>query len=94
MQLVPWLGENGFNVTMLWNEATQNRISAFAWLDVIVSAVVLVGFIGYEGKRVGVKHQWLPILGTFTVGVSFGLPLFLFLRQIQLDQAKTKKATN
>ncbi|MGQ8871123.1 hypothetical protein [Paenibacillus sp. TSA_86.1] len=30
---------------MLINEARQNRISEFAWLDVLISAVVLIGFI-------------------------------------------------
>lgn len=93
-QFVPWLGDNGFNVTRLLNEAMQNRISAFAWLDVIVSVVVLIGFILHEGKRAGVKHKWIPIVGTCTVGVSLGLPLFLFLREIQMDQEKTKITTN
>lgn len=91
MAFIPWIGENGFNLTALINEATQNRISSFAWLDIIVSAVVLVGFILYEGKRSGIKHTWIPIVGTFTVGVSFGLPFFLFLRQIQMDKSKQTK---
>lgn len=88
MELIPWMGENGFNLTILLNEARQNRISAFAWLDVIISAVVLIGFILYEGKRMGIKHIWISIIGTLTVGVSFGLPLFLLLREIQMDKMK------
>jgi len=28
---------------------------------------------------------WLPMLGTMFVGVSLGLPLFLYLRQVELD---------
>ncbi|WP_275670058.1 DUF2834 domain-containing protein [Paenibacillus amylolyticus] len=83
------MGENGFNLTMLFNEARQNRISEFAWLDVLISAVVLIEFIIYEGKRIGIKHMWIPIIGTLTVGVSFGLPLFLFLREIRMDKMKT-----
>lgn len=90
MAFIPWIGENGFNLTMLFNEATQNRISAFAWLDVIISVVVLIGFILYEGKRIGVKYKWIPIIGTLTVGVSFGLPLFLLLREIQMEKMKDK----
>ncbi len=90
MELIPWIGENGFNLTMLVNEARQNRISTFAWLDVIISAVVLIGFILYEGKRMGIKHIWIPIIGTLTVGVSFGLPLFLLLREIQMDKMKDR----
>ncbi|PZT53280.1 DUF2834 domain-containing protein [Paenibacillus silvae] len=91
MEFIPWIGENGFNLTLLWNEASQNRISAFAWLDVLVSAVVLIGFIVYEGKRVGIKYKWIAILGTLTVGVSLGLPLFLLLREIHMDKMKDRK---
>ncbi|MDR6726883.1 hypothetical protein J2W91_005408 [Paenibacillus amylolyticus] len=90
MEFIPWISEHGFNMTLLLNEATQNRISAFAWLDVIISVVVLIGFMLYEGKRIGIKHKWIPIIGTLTVGVSFGLPLFLLLREIRMDKLKEK----
>ncbi len=88
MEFIPWIGENGFNLAMLLNDARQNQISTFAWLDVLISAVVLIGFILYEGKRVNVKYKWLPIIGTLTAGVSFGLPLFLLMREIQMDKNK------
>lgn len=83
-QFVPWLRENGLDLVSLFNEATQLRIAAFAWSDVVVSAVVLLVFIWIEGNRLKMSKLWLPILGTLTVGVSLGLPLFLFLREIQL----------
>lgn len=41
MEFIPWIGENEFNLKVLLNNAKQNRISAFAWLDVIVSVVDL-----------------------------------------------------
>ncbi|OWR30166.1 hypothetical protein CDO73_12130 [Saccharibacillus sp. O23] len=90
MQFVPWLGENGFNLSLLLSEAAANRISSFAWLDILASVVVLIGFILYEGRRVGVKYQWLPIVGTLTVGVSLGLPLFLLLREIRMEKMKER----
>lgn len=85
-QFIPWIGEEGFNIALLLNEASQSRIGAFAWLDVLVSAVVLIGFILYEGNKNRIKHLWFPIVGTLAVGVSFGLPLFLLLREIQLEK--------
>jgi len=80
-QFLPWLYENGLNLSTLLQEVTENRISAFAWLDVIVSAVVLIGFILVEGNRLSIKKLWIPIVGTLTVGVSLGLPLFLLQRE-------------
>ena len=85
-QLVPWLLEHGLNVTLFLRELFANRISAFFATDVIVSAIVLIWFIQTEGKRLRVSFLWLPTLGTLFVGVSFGFPLFLFLRQMTLDR--------
>jgi Protein of unknown function DUF2834 len=85
-QFVPWLFEHGLNLTLFIRELFANRISAFFAIDVVVSAIVLIWFIQSEGKRLRVRLLWLPIVGTLIVGVSFGLPLFLFLREVTLDR--------
>ena len=85
-QFVPWLLEHGLNVALLVRELFANRISAFFAMDLIVSAIVLIWFIQSEGKRLRVRLLWLPTVGTLIVGVSFGFPLFLFLRQMTLDR--------
>jgi hypothetical protein len=87
---VPWFLEHGLNFTLFFRELFANRISAFFAIDVIVSAIVLIWFIQSEGKRLRVSLLWLPTLGTLVVGVSFGFPLFLFLRQMTLDQTATR----
>ena len=84
-QLLSWVAENGLDMGALIAEAAQTRIGAFAWIDVIISAVVLIGFIIYEGSRIKMNRLWLPIAGTCTIGVSLGLPLFLFLREVHLN---------
>jgi hypothetical protein len=84
-QFVPWLLEHGLNVTLFLRELFANRISAFFAMDVIVSAIVLIWFVQNEGNRLRVRFLWFPTVGTLVVGVSFGFPLFLFLRQRTLD---------
>ena len=81
-----WLMEHGFNIGLLISEVTQTRIGVFAWLDVIISAIVLLGFVIAEGLRQGMKNLWIPILSTFTVGVSLGLPLFLLMRELHIEK--------
>lgn len=54
-------------------------------MDVIVSALVLFVFIWLEGLRLAIRHLWLPVPATVLVGVSLGFPLFLYLRQRELD---------
>ena len=89
-QLVPWLLEHGLNITLFYRELFANRISAFFAMDVIVSAIVLIWFIQSEGKRLRVRLLWLPTIGTLVAGVSFGFPLFLFLRQMALDRTAVR----
>ena len=85
-QFVPWLLEHGLNPGLFFRELFANRISAFFAMDVIFSAIVLIWFIQSEGKRLRVRLLLLPTIGTLIVGVSFGFPLFLFLRQMTLDR--------
>lgn len=80
-QFVPFIAEHGFDMPLLVSQLFANRISSFFALDVVISAIALLVFVSVEGRRKGIKHVWLPILGTLTVGVSLGLPLFLFMRE-------------
>ncbi|WP_028021711.1 DUF2834 domain-containing protein [Enterovibrio calviensis] len=80
---VPWLVANGLDLGLLFNDAVANPISIFAWLDVLVSAVVLIGFIVVDGKINQVNYRYFAVLGTLSVGVSFGLPLYLYLKEKQ-----------
>ena len=89
-QFVPWFLEHGLNLTLFFRELFANRISAFFAMDVIISAIVLIWFIQSESKRLRVGLLWLPTLGTLVVGVWFGFPLFLFLRQMTLDRTATR----
>jgi len=85
---IHWIVVNGLDMNLMWSEIVNSKLSLFAWFDVIVSAVVLVGFILFEGKKLKMKRLWLPILATFSIGVSLGLPLFLFLRENHINNIK------
>ena len=60
-------------------------VFGFFGLDVIASSFVLWLFVFSEGRRIGMRHLWLPVLASLVVGVSLGLPLFLYMRQLHLD---------
>jgi hypothetical protein len=86
-QFVPWVLAHGFDGRLFVSELFANRISGFFGLDVIVSAFVLIPFIVAEGRRLGMKQLWAPVVGTLLVGVSFGFPLFLLMREPRHKQA-------
>jgi len=84
-QLIPWFLEHGLNLSLFLDQLFANRIGGFFGLDVIVSSFVLWVFVFSEGRRIGMRHLWLPVLASFVVGVSLGLPLFLYMRQLHID---------
>ncbi|HKV61192.1 MAG TPA: DUF2834 domain-containing protein [Candidatus Acidoferrum sp.] len=83
-QFVPWIMENGLNLSLLIRQLFANRVSGFFGLDVLVSSVALLVFMRLEGKVTRVRFRWMPIVGLCVVGVSLALPLFLFLRELAL----------
>lgn len=34
-------------------------------------------------EKTGIKNYWVSILATFTIGISAGLPLFLYQRELK-----------
>ncbi|SRR6266480_1020067 len=91
-QFVPWIAEHhALNMSIFLRDLFTNRISAFFAMDVIVFAILLISFIQTEGKHFGMQLLWLPTIGTLLVGVSFGLPLFLYLRELRFETASSRE---
>jgi len=86
-QLIPFLNANGLNIPLLVDQMFANRVAGFFALDVIVSSIVLWVLVFTDGRRNGMKHLWAPIVANLAVGVSLGLPLFLYMRETQLEKA-------
>src|SRR5260370_34529103 len=92
-QLGPWLVANGLNLPLLLQQLFANQVGAFFAMDVVVSAVVLLVFARSEGSKLGVPGRWLPLIAVLTVGVSLGLPLFLYMRERNLEQGLGRART-
>jgi Protein of unknown function DUF2834 len=84
-QFIPFVREHGLDLRLFVEQLFVNRVSGFFALDVIVSSVVLWIFVFQEGRRCGLRQLWAPILGNLAVGVSLGLPLFLYMREGRLE---------
>jgi Protein of unknown function DUF2834 len=85
-QFVPWVIEHGLDMRLFVHQLFANRIGGFFGMDVFVSAVALIGFVRNEGRRLKMERLWLPIASVLLVGVSLGLPLFLYLRERELER--------
>jgi hypothetical protein len=85
-QFVPWVMENGLNMSLFLHQLFANRISSFFGMDVFVSAVALVVFMREDCSRLRVTGRWLPIIALLLVGVSLALPMFLYMRERKLAE--------
>jgi hypothetical protein len=87
-QFIPWMAANGLHMRLFVEQLFANRIGGFFGMDVIVSAVVLFVFVRAEATRLGGSGWWLPRVAVLLVGVSLGLPLFLYMREIRMEQVR------
>lgn len=78
--LFSFIWNNWFDIIEVIKHSFQTNISSLWASDVIISAVVLIIFILKDGKPLWNK-KYFPIIGTLTVWVSFGLPLYLYLKE-------------
>jgi hypothetical protein len=85
---VSWLDAHGLNLRLFVQEILANRISVFFALDVVVSAVVVVVFVGIERRRMKLRFPWTVLPALLLVGVSLALPLLLYLRESALDESR------
>lgn len=82
-QFLPWLAEHGLNIPLMVQQIAISLLSAVAWLDVLVFAIVLIVFICIESQRLNMRRAWLALFG-LGVGISLALPLFLLMREHHL----------
>jgi multisubunit Na+/H+ antiporter MnhB subunit len=81
LHFVRFLREHGLDLRELCAQLFSTPGSGFFAMDVIVSSLVLWALVAIEGRRARVPHLWAPIAASLAVGVSLGLPLFLYLRE-------------
>jgi len=87
-QLIPFFANNGFDLSLFWSQLFANRISIDFAFDLLVSSVVFGIFVFREGIKLKMKLLWLYIVLNWVVGLSFALPLFLWMRGLKLDQMR------
>jgi Terpene cyclase DEP1 len=85
-QFLPFLHVHGLDPALFIRQLFASPVSGFFGMDVIVSSLVLWVFVLVEGRPSGVKPLWAPLAANLVVGVSLGLPLFLYLREKRREE--------
>jgi len=76
-----WFGEHGFSLTGMVEAWHANAASSGLVWDLTISAVTLTVWVVWESARASNWRGLIAIPATFLIGVSCGLPLYLFLRR-------------
>jgi len=77
---ITWFNENGYDLMAMVDAWHVNTASSGLVWDLTIAAVALTVFIVSETF---VRRNWIALVAipaTFCIGVSCGLPLYLFLR--------------
>jgi hypothetical protein len=78
---IPWMADYGFQPGLFLRQVVANRASTAFAADLVYSINIFILFVFIEGRRLGMKRLWLPVLLTIGVGLCCGLPAFLAMRE-------------
>lgn len=77
---ITWFNENGYSLMAMVDAWHVNAASSGLVWDLTIAATALTVWIIVEARQ---NKDWLSLVAipaTFCIGVSCGLPLYLFLR--------------
>ena len=77
----PFVYANGLAPGLFMKQVFATPVSRFFAFDVLISAIAFWVFLFREGRRFEMKKLWIYVVCTLLVGVSLGLPLFLYFRE-------------
>jgi len=81
----PYFMANGFSITEFIAKIFEHPITAFISFDLLLAALLLLVWMFVEGRRLKIQYYWLPMLAVVFIGLAFGLPLFMYLRELKLE---------
>jgi hypothetical protein len=89
--LISFLITHGLAARLFLNQLFGTPISTFFATDLLISCVVFMIFLRREAERQAMKYQWVYWISLLTVGLSFALPLFLWVREGHLESGRGDK---
>jgi hypothetical protein len=76
-----FFADEGIDISGYFSLWTASTPSTQLLLDLVIAALAFFVWAAVEGPRVGIRRWWVCIPATLLVGLCFGLPLFLLMRE-------------
>ena len=80
-----------FDIKLFIELANNNPASQSLSRDLFVGSTAVLVWIISESKRLEMKNLWIVILTTFTIAFAFSAPLFLYLRELRIEEMNRNK---
>lgn len=84
----PYLSQYDFDIVDFIQQGFATPTNAFLSWDLLLVVFALFVFIISESKKLSIKHFWIPLVCIIFVNAAFGFPLFLYMRELQLEKLK------
>lgn len=81
-----FIAEEGLDVRGYFSLWTDSTPSTQVTLDLLIAALAFFVWAAREGPRAQIRRWWVCIPASLLVGLCFGLPLFLLMRERTLKQ--------
>ena len=75
-----------FNIQLFLELANNNPASQSLSRDLFIGSSAVFVWIISESRRLQMKNLWVVILSTFTIAFAFSAPLFLYLRELRIEE--------
>lgn len=83
-----WFAEflvvHGLDLGLFLEQAISTSITRALTVDLLLSCTAFFAWVFVEGTRLGMRRLWVYVAATLLVGLSLGLPLFLYVRHQKL----------
>ena len=79
--LAIFIVDQGGDLGSFLSETFESLPAAQIAADVSIAAIAFLLWAAWEGRRLRMRTWWVPIPASLFVGLCFGLPLFLLLRE-------------
>ena len=75
-----------FDIQLFIELANNNPASQSLSRDLLIGSTAVLVWIVSESRRLEMKNLWVVILSTFTIAFAFSAPLFLYLRELRIEE--------
>lgn len=86
---IAFIADEGADLAAFFDQLFDSTASTLAFADLTISSIAFLTWMWGETRRHDLGSPWAYVLANVAVGLSFALPLFLYLRERRTGAVST-----